>query len=101
IPRWRCIDRCRETPWPCLLARDLQDLHGIRTARYAAQFTLGQNDGISLIHQFEIEQQAEYREVERLSLVRDVVGDRINAAVQSHPAAREFMPGKGINRNIR
>src|ERR1700739_552183 len=38
-----------------LLARDPQDLHGIRAAGHSAQLALGQNDGIALRHQIEVQ----------------------------------------------
>src|ERR1700733_13378315 len=71
-----------------LLAHHAKDLHGIRAAGDAAQFALGQNDGVSVLHQFEIEQLPEYGEVKRLSFVGDVVGHRIHAAIQGHAGAR-------------
>src|SRR5271169_3842603 len=39
-----------------LLAHYAQNLHGIGAAGHAAQFPLGQNDGVALLHQLQIEQ---------------------------------------------
>src|SRR3974390_3205080 len=50
-----------------LLSCDAQDLHGIGAAGDAAEFALGENDVITLQHQFLAEQQAEYGEIERFA----------------------------------
>src|SRR5580698_4411497 len=75
-----------------LLAQDLEDLHGVRAAGDPGQLALGEDDEIVLLHQLQVQELVEDREVERLAvLVRDIVGDRINAAVQSDPAARRLL----------
>src|SRR5579859_700486 len=84
-----------------LLSCDAQDLHGISAARDAAQLTLGEDDVIAFRNQFLAKQQAEDGKVNGLAPVLDIVGDRIDAAVQCDTAAGTFVPGKGINRDIR
>src|SRR5271167_3396474 len=64
-----------------LLSCDAQDLHGICAAGYAAEFALGENDGIALHHQIQVEQQAKYREIKGFAPVRHIIGHRIDAAV--------------------
>src|ERR1700683_4542428 len=72
---------------PELLADGLQDLHRIGAAGDSAEFALGENDQISLLDQIEIEQQAEYREIECFAVfVGDGVSHRIDAAVERRPA---------------
>src|SRR5208282_1750346 len=74
-----------------LLSDDLQDLHRIGAARHATVLALGEDDQISLHDQLQVQQQAEYREVERLAiLVGDIVGDRIHAAIERHAAPGDF-----------
>src|ERR1700722_17068114 len=84
-----------------LLAHHAQNLHGIRAAGDAAQFALGQNDGIAVSHQFQVEQLPENGEVKGLSFVGDIVGDRIHAAIQGHARARGLVAGECVNRNVR
>ena len=44
----------------------------------------------------------ENREIECLAvLVRDVVGDRINASIQRNATARRLLPGERVDRNVR
>src|ERR1700723_402838 len=76
-----------------LLSCDAQDLHGIRAARDAAQFTLGEDDVIAFRDQFLAEQQTEDGEINGLAPVLDVVGNRVDPAVQGDAAARTFVPG--------
>src|SRR3974390_1271183 len=54
-----------------LLSCDAQDLHGIGAAGNAAEFALGENDVITLQHQFLPEQQAEYGEIHGLAPILD------------------------------
>src|SRR3974390_1326395 len=83
-----------------LLSCDAQDVHGVGAAGDAAEFALGEDDVITLLHQFLTEQQAEYREIKGLAPVLDVVGDRVHAAIQGHAAARAFMTREGVDRNV-
>src|SRR5271165_2820739 len=41
-----------------LLSCDAQDLHGVGAAGDAAEFALGEDDGVPLRHQIQLEQQA-------------------------------------------
>src|SRR6202795_1215760 len=84
-----------------LLSCDAQDLHGIGAAGNAAEFALGKNDEVPLRHQFQVEQRTKYREVKGFALLRHIKGNRVDAAIQSHPAAGAFVPGEGVNRNVR
>src|ERR1700729_3489330 len=84
-----------------LLSCNAQDLHGIGAAGNAAEFALGKNDVIILEHQFLTQKQAENREIHGFAPIFDVVGDRIDAAIQGHPAARDLVAGEGIDGNIR
>src|SRR5580704_13385756 len=84
-----------------LLSCDAQDLHGVCAAGDAAEFAFGENDGVPLHHQIQVEQQAEYREIEFFALVRHIIGHRIDAAIQSHPGAGALMTREGIDRDVR
>src|SRR5580692_1096267 len=84
-----------------LLSCDAQDLHGISTAGDAAEFALGENDGVPLHHQIQVEQQAKYREIEFFAKVRYIIGHWIDAAIQSHAAAGALVAGEGIDRDVR
>src|SRR5271165_6717969 len=52
-----------------LLSCDAQDLHGICTAGNAAEFALGEDDGVALHHEIQVEQQAKNREIELFALM--------------------------------
>src|ERR1700683_3732249 len=85
-----------------LLACDLEDLHGIGASGDARELALGENDEVVLLHEIQIQELLEYGEVERLPVfVRDVVGDRIDAAIEGDPAARRLLPRERIDRNVR
>src|SRR5271170_3410304 len=84
-----------------LLSGDAQDLHGICAAGDAAEFALGENDGVPLHHQIEIEQQAKDREIKLFAQVRNIIGNRIDAAIQRHPGAGALVTRERIDRDVR
>src|SRR5271167_382962 len=84
-----------------LLSCDAQDLHGIRTAGNAAEFALGEYDGVPLHHQIQVEQQAKYGEIKSFAQVRHIIGHGVDAAIQSHPAAGALVAREGIDRDVR
>src|SRR5271167_836455 len=83
-----------------LLSCDAQDLHGVCAAGDAAEFALGENDGVFLRHQIQVEQQVKYGEIESFTLVRNIIGHGVDAAIQGDPAAGAFVASEGIDRNV-